>query len=227
MKQTEKISIILIMLIALTMLAGCKKSASEPTSGTSSETSMTTSVLEDAKTEPITDVTAPQETSLEGYSAYDLMFVDKNRFFAGVNQDYTEVGQWSESAEDGVRSPMFPGYTISYGKNLNGDPQQIGVTSGIITDSTRIGMTYQELTEALGRPDSCGFSIINWECMAIFLIDDIRIAVYFSDIAPYSYDYQKPYMKDGNMSKEDAENAAFDLLEANNPVAGYAVLIRQ
>lgn len=119
-------------------------------------------------------------SSLDGYNAWDLMFISRSNFIAGVNGDYTEVGQWSESGGYGVKSSMFPGYIIDYPGEY---PRELGVYSGEITDSTRVGMSYSELVSALGKPDSYGLALSDGNFpMAIYNIDGMGICFYFYDV---------------------------------------------
>ncbi|MCI6686335.1 MAG: hypothetical protein MR484_07565 [Ruminococcus sp.] len=119
-------------------------------------------------------------SSLDGYNAWDLMFISRSNFIAGVNGDYTEVGQWSESGGYGVKSSMFPGYIIDYPGEY---PRELGVYSGEITDSTWVGMSYSELVSALGKPDSYGLALIDGNFpMAIYNIDGMGICFYFYDV---------------------------------------------
>ena len=119
-------------------------------------------------------------SSLDGYNAWDLMFISRSNFIAGVNGDYTEVGQWSESGGYGVKSSMFPGYIIDYPGEY---PSKLGVYSGEITDSTWVGMSYSELVSALGKPDSYGLMQIDGNFpSASYNIDGMIISFYFYDV---------------------------------------------
>lgn len=119
-------------------------------------------------------------SSLDGYNAWDLMFISRSNFIAGVNGDYTEVGQWSESGGYGVKSSMFPGYIIDYPGEY---PDVIRVDSGEITDSTWVGMSYSELVSALGKPDGYGLMQIDGNFpSASYNIDGMIISFYFYDV---------------------------------------------
>lgn len=120
-------------------------------------------------------------SSLDGYNAWDLMFISRSNFIAGVNGDYTEVGQWSESGGYGVKSSMFPGYIIDYPGEY---PRELGVYSGEITDSTWVGMSYSELVSALGKPDGYGLMQIdgNFPVVSYNNIDGMHISFYFYDV---------------------------------------------
>lgn len=147
-------------------------------------------------------------SSLDGYNAWDLMFISRSNFIAGVNGDYTEVGQWSESGGYGVKSSMFPGYIIDYPGEY---PRELGVYSGEITDSTWVGMSYSELVSALGKPDSYGLALIDGNFpMAIYNnIDGVRIYFYFYDV---------------NADREglNEKEAAKKCLEEKNPSVTHA-----
>lgn len=149
-------------------------------------------------------------SSLDGYNAWDLMFISRSNFIAGVNGDYTEVGQWSESGGYGVKSSMFPGYIIDYPGEY---PRELGVYSGEITDSTWVGMSYSELVSALGKPDSYGLALIDGNFpMAIYNnIDGVRIYFYFYDV---------------NADREglNEKEAAKKCLEEKNPSVTHALI---
>lgn len=119
-------------------------------------------------------------SSLDGYNAWDLMFISRSNFIAGVNGDYSEIGQWAETKLYGIKSPMFPGYIIDY---LGEYPDVIHVDSGEITDSTWVGMSYSELVSALGKPDGYGLMQIDGNFpSASYNIDGRGIAFYFYDV---------------------------------------------
>lgn len=146
-------------------------------------------------------------SSLDGYNAWDLMFISRSNFIAGVNGDYTEVGQWSESGGYGVKSSMFPGYIIDYPGEY---PRELGVYSGEITDSTWVGMSYSELVSALGKPDSYGLALIDGEFpVAIYNIDGMMISFYFYDVTAD---------REGLNDKEAAKKC----LEEKNPSVTHA-----
>lgn len=146
-------------------------------------------------------------SSLDGYNAWDLMFISRSNFIAGVNGDYTEVGQWSESGGYGVKSSMFPGYIIDYPGEY---PRELGVYSGEITDSTRVGMSYSELVSALGKPDNYGLALIDGEFpVAIYNIDGMMISFYFYDVTAD---------REGLNDKEAAKKC----LEEKNPSVTHA-----
>lgn len=148
-------------------------------------------------------------SSLDGYNAWDLMFISRSNFIAGVNGDYTEVGQWSESGGYGVKSSMFPGYIIDYPGEY---PRELGVYSGEITDSTRVGMSYSELVSALGKPDSYGLALIDGEFpVAIYNIDGMMISFYFYDVTAD---------REGLNDKEAAKKC----LEEKNPSVTHALI---
>lgn len=118
-------------------------------------------------------------SSLDGYNAWDLMFISRSNFIAGVNGDYSEIGQWAETKLYGIKSPMFPGYIIDYPGEY---PDVIRVDSGEITDSTWVGMSYSELVSALGKPDGYGLMQIDGNFpSASYNIDGRGIAFYFYD----------------------------------------------
>ena len=146
-------------------------------------------------------------SSLDGYNAWDLMFISRSNFIAGVNGEYTEVGQWSESGGYGVKSSMFPGYIIDYPGEY---PRELGVYSGEITDSTWVGMSYSELVSALGKPDSYGLALIDGEFpVAIYNIDGMMISFYFYDVTAD---------REGLNDKEAAKKC----LEEKNPSVTHA-----
>lgn len=148
-------------------------------------------------------------SSLDGYNAWDLMFISRSNFIAGVNGDYTEVGQWSESGGYGVKSSMFPGYIIDYPGEY---PGELGVYSGEITDSTRVGMSYSELVSALGKPDSYGLALIDGNFpMAIYNIDGMGICFYFYDVNAD---------REGLDDRKDAKRC----LEEKNPSVTHALI---
>lgn len=119
-------------------------------------------------------------SSLDGYNAWDLMFISRSNFIAGVNGDYSEIGRWAETKLYGIKSPMFPGYIIDYPGEY---PDVIHVDSGEITDSTWVGMSYSELVSALGKPDSYGLMQIDGNFpSASYNIDGMIIAFYFYDV---------------------------------------------
>ena len=119
-------------------------------------------------------------SSLDGYNAWDLMFISRSNFIAGVNGDYSEIGQWAETKLYGIKSLMFPGYIIDYPGEY---PDVIHVDSGEITDSTRVGMSYSELVSALGKPDSYGLMQIDGNFpSASYNIDGMIISFYFYDV---------------------------------------------
>lgn len=146
-------------------------------------------------------------SSLDGYNAWDLMFISRSNFIAGVNGDYTEVGQWSESGGYGVKSSMFPGYIIDYPGEY---PRELGVYSGEITDSTWVGMSYSELVSALGKPDGYGLMQIDGNFpSASYNIDGRGIAFYFYDVI-------------ADLETLDPGEAAKKCLEEKNPSVTHA-----
>lgn len=148
-------------------------------------------------------------SSLDGYNAWDLMFISRSNFIAGVNGDYTEVGQWSESGGYGVKSSMFPGYIIDYPGEY---PRELGVYSGEITDSTRVGMSYSELVSALGKPNHYGLALIDGNFpMAIYNIDGMGICFYFYDVNAD---------REGLDDRKDAKRC----LEEKNPSVTHALI---
>lgn len=149
-------------------------------------------------------------SSLDGYNAWDLMFISRSNFIAGVNGDYTEVGQWSESGGYGVKSSMFPGYIIDYPGEY---PRELGVYSGEITDSTWVGMSYSELVSALGKPDSYYLSLIdgNFPVVSYNNIDGMHISFYFYDVT-------------ADREGLDEKEAAKKCLEEKNPSVTHALI---
>lgn len=149
-------------------------------------------------------------SSLDGYNAWDLMFISRSNFIAGVNGDYTEVGQWSESGGYGVKSSMFPGYIIDYPGEY---PRELGVYSGEITDSTRVGMSYSELVSALGKPDSYYLSLIdgNFPVVSYNNIDGMHVSFYFYDVTAD---------REGLDDRKDAKRC----LEEKNPSVTHACI---
>lgn len=147
-------------------------------------------------------------SSLDGYNAWDLMFISRSNFIAGVNGDYTEVGQWSESGGYGVKSSMFPGYIIDYPGEY---PRELGVYSGEITDSTWVGMSYSELVSALGKPDSYYLSLIdgNFPVVSYNNIDGMHVSFYFYDVTAD---------REGLDDRKDAKKC----LEEKNPSVTHA-----
>lgn len=146
-------------------------------------------------------------SSLDGYNAWDLMFISRSNFIAGVNGDYTEVGQWSESGGYGVKSSMFPEYIIDYPGEY---PRELGVYSGEITDSTWVGMSYSELVSALGKPDGYGLMQIDGNFpSASYNIDGRGIAFYFYDVI-------------ADLETLDPREAAKKCLEEKNPSVTHA-----
>lgn len=150
-------------------------------------------------------------SSLDGYNAWDLMFISRSNFIAGVNGDYTEVGQWSESGGYGVKSSMFPGYIIDYPGEY---PRELGVYSGEITDSTRVGMSYSELVSALGKPDSYYLSLIdgNFPVVSYNNIDGMHVSFYFYDVTAD---------REGLDDRKDAKRC----LEEKNPSVTHALIV--
>lgn len=150
-------------------------------------------------------------SSLDGYNAWDLMFISRSNFIAGVNGDYTEVGQWSESGGYGVKSSMFPGYIIDYPGEY---PRELGVYSGEITDSTRVGMSYSELVSALGKPDSYYLSLIdgNFPVVSYNNIDGMHVSFYFYDVT-------------ADREGLNEEEAAKKCLEEKNPSVTHALIV--
>lgn len=149
-------------------------------------------------------------SSLDGYNAWDLMFISRSNFIAGVNGDYTEVGQWSESGGYGVKSSMFLGYIIDYPGEY---PRELGVYSGEITDSTWVGMSYSELVSALGKPDSYYLSLIdgNFPVVSYNNIDGMHISFYFYDVT-------------ADREGLDEKEAAKKCLEEKNPSVTHALI---
>lgn len=146
-------------------------------------------------------------SSLDGYNAWDLMFISRSNFIAGVNGDYSETGQWAETKLYGIKSPMFPGYIIDYPGEY---PDVIHVDSGEITDSTRVGMSYSELVSALGKPDSYGLMQIDGNFpSASYNIDGMGIAFYFYDVI-------------ADLETLDPREAAKKCLEEKNPSVTHA-----
>ena len=142
-------------------------------------------------------------SSLDGYNAWDLMFISRSNFIAGVNGDYSEIGQWAETKLYGIKSPMFPGYIIDY-------PDVIRVDSGEITDSTWVGMSYSELVSALGKPDGYGLMQIDGNFpSASYNIDGRGIAFYFYDVI-------------ADLETLDPGEAAKKCLEEKNPSVTHA-----
>lgn len=151
-------------------------------------------------------------SSLDGYNAWDLMFISRSNFIAGVNGDYTEVGQWSESGGYGVKSSMFPGYIIDYPGEY---PRELGVYSGEITDSTWVGMSYSELVSALGKPDGYGLMQIDGNFpSASYNIDGRRIAFYFYDVI-------------ADLETLDPGKDAKKCLEEKNPSVTHALIVNR
>lgn len=148
-------------------------------------------------------------SSLDGYNAWDLMFISRSNFIAGVNGDYTEVGQWSESGGYGVKSSMFPGYIIDYPGEY---PRELGVYSGEITDSTWVGMSYSELVSALGKPDGYGLMQIDGNFPgASYNIDGMHVSFYFYDVTAD---------REGLDDRKDAKRC----LEEKNPSVTHALI---
>ena len=150
-------------------------------------------------------------SSLDGYNAWDLMFISRSNFIAGVNGDYTEVGQWSESGGYGVKSSMFPGYIIDYPGEY---PRELGVYSGEITDSTWVGMSYSELVSALGKPDSYGLALSdgNFPVVSYNNIDGMHVSFYFYDVTAD---------REGLDDRKDAKRC----LEEKNPSVTHALIV--
>lgn len=146
-------------------------------------------------------------SSLDGYNAWDLMFISRSNFIAGVNGDYSEIGQWAETKLYGIKSPMFPGYIIDYPGEY---PDVIRVDSGEITDSTWVGMSYSELVSALGKPDGYGLMQIDGNFpSASYNIDGRGIAFYFYDVI-------------ADLETLDPRKAAKKCLEEKNPSVTHA-----
>lgn len=146
-------------------------------------------------------------SSLDGYNAWDLMFISRSNFIAGVNGDYSEIGQWAETKLYGIKSPMFPGYIIDYPGEY---PDVIRVDSGEITDSTWVGMSYSELVSALGKPDGYGLMQIDGNFpSASYNIDGRGIAFYFYDVI-------------ADLETLDPREAAKKCLEEKNPSVTHA-----
>ena len=148
-------------------------------------------------------------SSLDGYNAWDLMFISRSNFIAGVNGDYSEIGQWAETKLYGIKSPMFPGYIIDYPGEY---PDVIRVDSGEITDSTWVGMSYSELVSALGKPDGYGLMQIDGNFpSASYNIDGRGIAFYFYDVI-------------ADLETLDPREAAKKCLEEKNPSVTHACI---
>lgn len=148
-------------------------------------------------------------SSLDGYNAWDLMFISRSNFIAGVNGDYSEIGQWAETKLYGIKSPMFPGYIIDYPGEY---PDVIRVDSGEITDSTWVGMSYSELVSALGKPDGYGLMQIDGNFpSASYNIDGRGIAFYFYDVI-------------ADLETLDPRKAAKKCLEEKNPSVTHALI---
>ncbi len=148
-------------------------------------------------------------SSLDGYNAWDLMFISRSNFIAGVNGDYSEIGQWAETKLYGIKSPMFPGYIIDYPGEY---PDVIRVDSGEITDSTWVGMSYSELVSALGKPDSYGLMQIDGNFpSASYNIDGMIISFYFYDVT-------------ADLETLDPGEDAKRCLEEKNPSVTHAVI---
>lgn len=146
-------------------------------------------------------------SSLDGYNAWDLMFISRSNFIAGVNGDYSEIGQWAETKLYGIKSPMFPGYIIDYPGEY---PDVIRVDSGEITDSTWVEMSYSELVSALGKPDGYGLMQIDGNFpSASYNIDGRGIAFYFYDVI-------------ADLETLDPREAAKKCLEEKNPSVTHA-----
>lgn len=146
-------------------------------------------------------------SSLDGYNAWDLMFISRSNFIAGVNGDYSEIGQWAETKLYGIKSPMFPGYIIDYPGEY---PDVIRVDSGEITDSTWVGMSYSELVSALGKPDGYELMQIDGNFpSASYNIDGRGIAFYFYDVI-------------ADLETLDPREAAKKCLEEKNPSVTHA-----
>lgn len=149
-------------------------------------------------------------SSLDGYNAWDLMFISRSNFIAGVNGDYSETGQWAETKLYGIKSPMFPGYIIDYPGEY---PDVIRVDSGEITDSTWVGMSYSELVSALGKPDSYYLSLIdgNFPVVSYNNIDGMHVSFYFYDVTAD---------REGLDDRKDAKRC----LEEKNPSVTHACI---
>ena len=148
-------------------------------------------------------------SSLDGYNAWDLMFISRSNFIAGVNGDYSEIGQWAETKLYGIKSPMFPGYIIDYPGEY---PDVIRVDSGEITDSTWVGMSYSELVSALGKPDSYGLMQIDGNFpSASYNIDGMIISFYFYDVI-------------ADLETLDPREDAKRCLEEKNPSVTHALI---
>lgn len=150
-------------------------------------------------------------SSLDGYNAWDLMFISRSNFIAGVNGDYSEIGQWAETKLYGIKSPMFPGYIIDYPGEY---PDVIRVDSGEITDSTRVGMSYSELVSALGKPDSYGLALSdgNFPVVSYNNIDGMHVSFYFYDVTAD---------REGLDDRKDAKRC----LEEKNPSVTHALIV--
>lgn len=148
-------------------------------------------------------------SSLDGYNAWDLMFISRSNFIAGVNGDHGKIGQWAETKLYGIKSPMFPGYIIDYPGEY---PDVIRVDSGEITDSTWVGMSYSELVSALGKPDSYGLMQIDGNFpSASYNIDGMIISFYFYDVI-------------ADLETLDPREDAKRCLEEKNPSVTHAVI---
>ena len=149
-------------------------------------------------------------SSLDGYNAWDLMFISRSNFIAGVNGDYSEIGQWAETKLYGIKSPMFPGYIIDYPGEY---PDVIRVDSGEITDSTWVGMSYSELVSALGKSDSYYLSLIdgNFPVVSYNNIDGMHVSFYFYDVT-------------ADLETLDPGEDAKRCLEEKNPSVTHALI---
>ena len=151
-------------------------------------------------------------SSLDGYNAWDLMFISRSNFIAGVNGDYSEIGQWAETKLYGIKSPMFPGYIIDYPGEY---PDEIRVDSGEITDSTWVGMSYSELVSALGKPDGYGLMQIDGNFpSASYNIDGRGIGFYFYDVI-------------ADLETLDPGEDAKRCLEEKNPSVTHALIVNR
>lgn len=233
----------MLALLAISMLPGCKgegreemaetttavteTTVPETTATTTSTTTTTTTTTASTTTSTTTTTTtttteAPTEwiSPLEGYNALDLMSVSAADFAAGVNWNYTELGQRHETAAYALVADLFPGYDLYYGgMNFVEDgsyPKNIYVNSGMITDSTWAGMSYTELLSALGEPNSYGLALIDGDfpCMS-YNINGFDIYFYFYDTSANRWQ--------GEQLMDDS-TAARTCLEEVNPSVTHACL---
>ena len=113
---------------------------------------------------------------------FDLMGVAKSDFIGATTDAHHEpIGcDYCADNRSTLVSDLFPGCVLAYGESSESTPSHIHVFDGNVTSDTHIGMTYKELTEALGTP---AWSLNEAENTAIatYTIDGQTVGFVFND----------------------------------------------